>query len=115
MDGLVRGFISDPLFQPILIRDLDSGQHRNTTGNIEFFTTTHFHLPGELVDEIQEAGFDNATVFAVEGLGCCASEFEKLWADREKREFLLDVLRRVERQPSILGASPHLLVCARAT
>jgi ubiquinone/menaquinone biosynthesis C-methylase UbiE len=115
LDGLARGFISDPLFQTILIRDLDSGEHRNTTGNIDFFTTAHFHLPGELEDEILEAGFDSATVFAVEGLGCCAWELEKLWADREKREFLLDVLQRVERQPSILGASPHLLVCARAT
>jgi len=114
LDGLVRGFISDPQFQPILIGDLDSGDHRNTTGNIDFFTTTHFHLPSELEDEILKAGFRDATVYAVEGLGCCAYDFERLWANREQREFLLDVLRRVERHPSILGASPHLLAFARA-
>ncbi len=113
LDGLARGLLTDPLFQPILIRDLDSGEHRNTTGNIDFFTTAHFHLPQELADEIRESGFDDATVFAVEGVGWCARDLEVLWADREQREFLLDVLRRVERHPSIVGASPHLLACAR--
>ncbi len=113
VDSLARGFISDPRFQPILIGDLESGNHHNTTGNIDFFTTAHFHLPGELADEIQQAGFDDPAVFAVEGLCWCARDLERLWADRENREFLLDVLRRTERDPSILGASPHLLVCAR--
>jgi ubiquinone/menaquinone biosynthesis C-methylase UbiE len=115
LDGLARGFITDPRFQPIVIRDLDSGEHRNTTDNIDFFTTAHFHLPGELAHEILEAGFDDAKVFAVEGPGGFAPNLEALWEDREQREFLLDVLRRMERQPSIVGASPHLLACAGAS
>jgi ubiquinone/menaquinone biosynthesis C-methylase UbiE len=113
IDGLARGLIFDPRFQPILLRDLDSGDHFNTTGEIEFFTTAHFHLPDALVEEVQEAGFADAEVFAVEGPLFC-TDLETLWTDHEKREFLLSVLRKVERQPSILGVSPHLLVFARA-
>jgi ubiquinone/menaquinone biosynthesis C-methylase UbiE len=114
LDGLARGFVYDPRFQPILIEDLKSGDHRNTTDNIEFFTSTHFHLPNELADEVETAGFVDATVFPVEGLAYLAAGLEESWADADKREFLLELLRRTEREESILGASPHLLVCARA-
>jgi ubiquinone/menaquinone biosynthesis C-methylase UbiE len=113
IDGLARGFIFDPRFQPILLHDLDSGNHFNATDEIEFFTTAHFHLPDEIVGEIREAGFEDAQVFAVEGPLFC-TDLEKIWSDNEKREFMLSVLRKVERQPSILGVSPHLLVFARA-
>ncbi len=113
IDGLARGFINDPRFQSILIRDLSSGDHRNTTDNIDFFTSAHFHLPNELVDEVLAAGFVDAKVFSVEGLAYLAADLEESWADAEKREFLLEVLRKTQSDASILGASPHLLVCAR--
>jgi ubiquinone/menaquinone biosynthesis C-methylase UbiE len=114
MDGVSRGLVNDPGFREILLHDLESGDHYNATGNIDFFTTSHFHQPHELVEEIVEAGFQDAQIFAVEGPFICG-DLEKLWTDPQKREFVLDVLRRIERQPSILGASPHLLVCGRAT
>ncbi len=112
MDGLARQFIDDSQFRAILTRDLEAGEHRNTTGRIEFFTSTHFHLPEELTGELLSVGFVHAEVFAVEGLACTTPALERWWADGEKREFLLETLRRTERQPSVLGASPHLLVCA---
>lgn len=113
LDGLARGFVNDPRFQAILLRDLTSGDHRNATDNIDYFTDTHFHLPDELVREVEDAGFVNAEVYAVEGLATQTPALEDTWTDPAKREFLLELLRRTEREPSILGASPHLLVCAR--
>jgi ubiquinone/menaquinone biosynthesis C-methylase UbiE len=113
LDGLARSFISDSRFRSILMQDLERGDHRNTTGNIDFFTDSHFHLPNELADEVLGAGFVGAKVFPVEGVVCMAPDFEALWADGEKRDFLLEVLRHCENHPTILGASPHLLVFAR--
>lgn len=113
VDGLARGFVDDLRFQSILLKDLGSGDHLNTTDNIDFFTSAHFHLPSELVGEILEAGFIDARVFPVEGLAFLASNLTTMLADGEKREFLLEVLRRTEGEASILGASPHLLVFAR--
>jgi SAM-dependent methyltransferase len=113
LDGLARGFINDPGFRSILIRDLDSGDHRNTTGNIDYFTSVHFHLPAELSDEVTSAGFVDARVYSVEGLGWLASDLRDTLVDAGRREFLLELLRRTEEEQSILGASPHLLVCAR--
>ena len=32
------------------------------------------------------------------------------WADEEKREILLDFVRSVEQEPSLMGIGPHLLL-----
>ena len=109
MDGLTRQFIDDAKFREILTRDLESGEHRNTAGKIEYFTSTHFHLPEELAGELLRAGFVHTEVFAVEGVVATSPALDRWWSNREMREFLLQSLRRTERQPSILGASPHLL------
>jgi ubiquinone/menaquinone biosynthesis C-methylase UbiE len=112
MDGLARQFVDDAQFRAILTRDLEAGEHRNTAGKIEYFTSTHFHLPEELTGELLSAGFIHAEVFAVEGLACTTSALDRWWNDPAMREFILQTLRRTERQPSVLGASPHLMVCA---
>jgi hypothetical protein len=48
----------------------------------------------------------------VEGPGWLAANFEKRWADPARRQHLLDLVRRVEREPALLGFSPHLLAVA---
>jgi SAM-dependent methyltransferase len=112
-DSLVRGFVDDPLFAPILDRDLLDGQHRNPTSNPEYFTTAFFHRPEELRAEIAEAGFAVIDLLPVEGPGGLAKDFEERWSDPARRARLLALIRRVEHEPLILGVSPHLLVIAR--
>ena len=43
LDGLFRGFLDDPAFVQIVERDLRDGQHRNPTGNSNYFMDTFFH------------------------------------------------------------------------
>lgn len=112
LDGLVRGFLDDPGFAPILDRDLLEGQHRNRTGNLDFFTTAYFHQPEDLRGEIQDAGFAAVQLVAVEGPGWLARDFPERWADPVRRERLLDLVRRVECEPALLGVSSHLLAVA---
>ena len=59
----------DFAFERIVERDVAEGQHRNPDGRPEWFTTAFFHHPDELQDEVATAGFEDAAVFAVEGLG----------------------------------------------
>jgi ubiquinone/menaquinone biosynthesis C-methylase UbiE len=112
-DSLRNGFFEDPSFAPILDRDLADGQHRNETGNPQYFTTAFFHRPGELSRELIAAGFRVEEVVAIEGPGWLARDFDNLWTDRSLRERLLQSIRKVEREPSILGASPHILAVGR--
>jgi len=104
--------MDDPRFIPILERDLEDGRHRNATDNPDYFTDAFFHLPDELRAEVTQAGFSVLELLAVEGPGWLASDFQRRWADPDRRQQLLKVIRQVEREPSLLGASPHVLMVA---
>lgn len=109
LDSLAHGFFDDPQFAPILDRDLEDGQHRNSTGNPLYFTDAFFHRPGELSREVQAAGFQILEVLPVEGPGWLARDFDRLWADPLQRDRLLTAVRKMEREPSVLGASSHII------
>jgi ubiquinone/menaquinone biosynthesis C-methylase UbiE len=112
-DSLSSGFFGDPAFAPILARDLEDGQHRNSTGNPAYFTDAFFHKPGELSREFLAAGFQVVEVTAIEGPGWLARDFDRLWGDAVQRERLLAAVRKVEREPSVLGASSHIMAIGR--
>jgi ubiquinone/menaquinone biosynthesis C-methylase UbiE len=113
LDSLTHGFFDDPAFAPILDRDLEDGQHRNPTSNPVYFTDAFFHRPGELSRELIAARFHVQEVLPVEGPGWLAHDFERLWNDAVQRERLLAVVRKMEREPSVLGASSHILAIGR--
>jgi SAM-dependent methyltransferase len=113
-DGLRGSAFEDPAFLAVVEEDLRSGRHRNPTGRIEYFTTAFFHRPEELEDEVRACGFTDVVLYAVEGPGALLCDFERRWQDAAAREVLLKAVRAVEREPALLGASPHWLVAARA-
>jgi SAM-dependent methyltransferase len=110
-DGVAKGFYARPDFRPLVEGALADGVHFGTAG---LFTTAYFHRPEEPAREAAEAGLTGVRTVAVEG---------PVWiADERVREFLedpvltrtmLDMLRRVEDEPSLLGASSHLLTVGR--
>lgn len=113
LDGLTRGLSKDPAFRAIRDRDLLEGQHRNHTDKVDYFTTAYFHRPEDLVREIEAAGFDDVVALGVEGPGWVLANFDRRWNDPVERDDLLDVARALEREPSIIGASAHLLGVGR--
>ncbi len=112
-DSLSGGFFDDPAFAPILARDLEEGQHRNSTGNPLYFTDAFFHRPGELSRDFLAAGFQVVEIVAIEGPGWLAHDFDRLWNDPPQRERMLAAVRKVEREPSVLGASSHIMAIGR--
>ncbi len=112
-DSLAHGFFADPLFAPILDRDLHDGQHRNPTSNPVYFTDAFLHRPGELYRDFVAAGLDVLELVAIEGPGWLAADFDRLWNDPAQRERLLGIVRKVEREPSVLGASSHIMAIGR--
>jgi ubiquinone/menaquinone biosynthesis C-methylase UbiE len=98
LDGLATKASLDPEFARIRDRDLADGQHRNETGHPHYFTTAYFHRPEDLRAELEAAGFEQVRVLGVEGPG---------WL------LVLAVARALEAEPSIVGASAHLLGIGR--
>lgn len=109
LDGMARDLFADPAFAAIVRRDLEEGQHRNTTGNLNYFTTAYFHRPEELQAEVDAAGLACEAVLGIEGPAWLLADFDERWADDRKREDLLRVARLLERETSVLGVSAHLL------
>jgi ubiquinone/menaquinone biosynthesis C-methylase UbiE len=112
-DGLFNVYLEDELFQQIVERDVRDGQHRNPTNYPAYFTTAYFHLPDEFVHEIGDAGLSVDDLFAVEGPASWLPEIQPWLEDARRRDILLRAIERVETEPSILGASAHLLAVAR--
>src|SRR5262249_61444960 len=59
-----------------------------------------------------KSGFSEVRVLAVEGPAWSVSQFRDAWSDRVQREKLMEFLSLIETEPSIQGASAHLIVVA---
>jgi SAM-dependent methyltransferase len=112
-DGIQEGALRDPAFAEIVNRDLAGGIHHNPTGRPEWFTTAYFHRPEEIAPEIEQAGLTFEALIAVEGPGWFNQQLDSWLDDEAARQRLLDVLRRLETEPTLIGASAHLLAVAR--
>lgn len=111
--GLVRWWIDDRDFQVMVRNELADGQHRPPENWPGLFTAAYFHHPDELRQEVVEAGFVHEATFAVEGSGWLAPNVEERCQVPDQRAALMEAIRWTEREPSILGMSPHIMVMAR--
>src|SRR5262249_29343412 len=111
LDGFARGAIADPAFLAVVETDLRTGQHRNPERRPDWFTTAYFHRPDELVAEVEAAGFVLVGIDGVEGPAAWSAAGRD--ASDDERERLASAARAVEAEPSLLGASAHLLAVAR--
>ena len=114
IDGLSSGFFRDAEFRKIVAADLASGQHRNPVNHPAYFTTAYFHRPEDLAAEVHDAGFGDVQILAVEGPAWSAALFPEIWNDPAQRQSLMEFLSLIEREPSVLGASAHLMAVARS-
>ena len=112
-DGFKRETLRDDAFAAIVDRDLAEGQHRNATNRVDWFTTAYFHRPEEIAPELEHAGFEASSVLAVEGPAWLIPDVDRWLDEPAGRSRLLELLRRVEAEPSLLGASAHLLAIGR--
>jgi SAM-dependent methyltransferase len=114
LDGLYLDRLADAGFEERVAADLRDGRHANPDRRPGWFTTAYFHRPEDLAAEVAEAGLRLEAVLAVEGVGAFLPDVAERLADPARREVLLRSIARVEAEPALLGASPHLLAIARA-
>ncbi len=115
IDGFCEEYFKDPRFRKIILQDLENGQHKNPTKNPFYFTDAFFHHPMELKHEIEDAGFIVENLIGIECNSYNIKDFDKAWEDDKEREFLLKILRLIESDSSLIGASPHIMCVAKKT
>jgi SAM-dependent methyltransferase len=112
--GFAEGAFRDPRFRSLVDGGLDDGRHRNTDPALPYFTSAYFHHPDELADEVADAGLLLRRRLVVEGaVGFAGPWIAEMLADPAQTELWLTMMRRVEDDPTLLGASAHVLAVAQ--
>lgn len=108
IDGMLREriYLKDPAALD-LINEIDR------TGMLpplrEAGFTGFCHRPGELRDEMGEAGLEVTDLVCVEGPAYILGDLDARMADPVDRSVALEVARAVERVPELAGLGPHLI------
>ncbi|HZE39411.1 MAG TPA: methyltransferase domain-containing protein [Stackebrandtia sp.] len=110
LDAVQRDVIDPERMRAVLNPLIDTG-HLSPAPDNPF--TGYFHKPEEIRGEFAAAGFADIRQFGVQGAVWLAPAFDSMMDDDVKRGLLLDALRRTETEPSLWGASNHLLTVAR--
>lgn len=113
LNALSSAALGHERFREAVRGDLATGQHLNPTKDVVNFTTAYFHRPADLLQEILESGFKDIRLFSIEGPGWESVHYRDAVTDPEQRSYLLDILRTIEEEPSIIGASAHFLAFAK--
>jgi ubiquinone/menaquinone biosynthesis C-methylase UbiE len=106
------GIWNDPDYLTIVRGDLADGRHVNNTDK-SYFTTAYLHDPKELRQEIEVAGLTCQALLSVEGIAWATPGFNEQWDNPAYREVVLEMARRTEADPAIMGVSAHFLAVAR--
>lgn len=112
LDGAVVQRLHErlPGFVALLDRLVDDG---HAPPQFEGDFTGYSHRPDDLRREVLDAGLELEDVCGVEGIAFALGDLDARWADERMRYTLLDVARRVEHVPELMGLSPHMLALAR--
>ena len=62
---------------------------------------------------MEEAGLTHERTIAIEGPAWLAARVGEQWDDPDWRQQILDALCWIEEEPSLLGASQHLMAVGR--
>jgi SAM-dependent methyltransferase len=71
--------------------------------------TAFCHRPGELREELGDAGLEVADLVSVEGPAFILGDLDARMADPVDRSVALEVSRAIERVPELAGFGPHLI------
>ncbi|MDX3641131.1 class I SAM-dependent methyltransferase [Streptomyces sp. MB09-02B] len=88
------------------------GRHRYSSAD-PHFTTAYFADPAEVPGEFAEAGLALEGQYGVEGVAWLMGGVEEWLDDPERRAAVLAATRRIESEPTLLGASGHVLTVGR--
>jgi ubiquinone/menaquinone biosynthesis C-methylase UbiE len=109
LDGFFSNFAEDPEFIEIMLRDIDTGLHKDTSSKRMYFTDAYLHLPNEVSEELTESGFQFEKLIAVTSFGHIIPDLDNKIKDETFKNTLLNTIRLVETDPALMGISSHYI------
>lgn len=109
LDGTAKGTIHDPDARSRFRLNLERGVSEAPDLLPDGGFYAYLHRVDEIQAEVEAAGFVDTTLIGVEGHAWLLANLESLLAEPAP---LLDVLRMIESEPSLLGISAHIIAAA---
>lgn len=109
LDATAKGTIADPDVRSRLEVNLERGLSTDPDHLLDGGFWAYLHRVDEIEEEVAAAGFVDPELIGVEGHAWLLANLESLL---EEPTPLLDVLRLIEREPSMLGVSAHIVSAA---
>jgi ubiquinone/menaquinone biosynthesis C-methylase UbiE len=113
LTGLLNGMIHDEQFYAMCMDELKTGLHNPPAAWPGILPEAFFHKPAELLSEVEEAGFTDLQLFAVEGMIWLDAKYFESRSDAAKKEKMMNLLKATEQIPELLCFSPHIMICGR--
>jgi SAM-dependent methyltransferase len=106
LDATVKGTIDDADVRSRIAVNLERGLSTDPDHLLDGGFWAYLHRVDEVGEEVEAAGFVDPELIGVEGHAWLLADLEALL---EEPTPLLDVLRLIEREPSMLGVSAHII------
>ena len=106
LDATVKGLLGERGIVADLERSVATGLSQDPASMADGAFWAWFHRPGDLRDELAEAGFAGIELVAVEGYAWLLGDLAERMADPGP---LLRAVRLTESEPSMLGCSAHVI------
>ena len=113
LTGLLNGMIHDQQFYNMCMDELKTGLHNPPAAWPGILPEAFFHRPEELLAEVEEAGFTDLNLFAVEGMIWLDAKYFESRSNPEKKEAMMNLLKATEQSRELLCFSPHIMVSGR--
>jgi hypothetical protein len=108
--GEKNDLLYEPEFMEMIKRELEDGQHiRNPKSKYKGMGRSYFYLPELLEKELSEAGFRNNDIRGVIGPLWLIPNIDEKWKQKEKRQSIMNIVRLLEKEQSIMGVSTHIV------
>ena len=110
IDGLRSGYIEDPEFRTIILKDLETSHHTNPSNKPEvLYRGDH---PMNAKSEVESVGFLDPELIAVDSIWM-TEKCKHYFSIDETREHILRFLEKIEKEECIVGASSHYFIIAK--
>lgn len=111
--GLLNGYIHHPLFFKMCVDELKSGKHYPAQGWPGLLPKAYFHKPEELQKEFEFCEITCLDIVAVESIIWLDKDYFESRGNPEKNRKLMELLKLIEKEKSLLGISPHIMIAGR--
>jgi ubiquinone/menaquinone biosynthesis C-methylase UbiE len=113
LTGLLNGMIHEDPFYIMCLDEVKTGLHNPPAAWPGILPEAFFHKPAELMAEVEEAGFADQQLLAVEGMVWLDSKYFETRSNPEKKEKMMNLLKATEQSMELLCFSPHMMICGR--